>query len=53
MFVIEVVAYDCKRNVEKTLWFRGDTILEAELRRDHYFVKHQHSTPVKELYFSR
>lgn len=50
MCVIEVVAYDRKRCVEKTLWFRGETFLEAELRRDAYFIKHIHSIVRSERY---
>lgn len=50
MCVIEVVAYDTKRQVEKTLWFRGKTFEEAEARRNDYFVKHIHSIPISQRY---
>jgi len=50
IYVLEVQVYDNKRGVYKTLWFRGSSMLEAELRRDDYFVKHIHSMPLSERF---
>jgi len=51
LVVIEVVVYDNMKQVEKTLWFRGDTLEEAAERRNNYMRQHPHSQIVRQIIF--